>query len=517
MSTIAENTKISKSNPLKNISLKKYVTGLLLYAFLFVMIVEILCLASKVPDSDSFFIIRTGEYIVQNKEVPTTNPFVIHEDFDVIIQQWGFDAIIYILYSIFGYAGLFACSAVLFLLATFLMSKFIDIYTENVNYKLILLFIFVYIYRRWAVVRPTSFSFNMLLSVIIIAELYRRGKKKWMIALLPFISLALVNLHASMWPLMFVMLLPYICPNVITLWANKLTYLKSWWREWRMVLFVMLIMFAVGFLNPYGFDGMTYVIKSYGAANTIVIEELTPPAVFSIYGALIISTIIALAFYVDRKRSSVDSANCYMALGTSFMAMTHKRNTWFCFFGAIPLFAKLLEYAKISWLQEQKKLSRPIKMLIALLLCIVVLLTSLFYTFHVSDGEFTPTIAADYLDQFNNQEDIILYTDFNNGAYMEFRGYKVYMDARPELFSKKINNKEDVLTEWALLDYAVSNVEGVFDKYGFTHVLIPDAGALYGYMRNNDDFEEIINGKGYVLYQRIDWVGDSKYVHNKDN
>lgn len=513
MSMISKKENTSKNGLLKDFSISKYATILLTYLFLCVIVVVLLGLASWIPDPDSFFIIKTGEYIVENKEVPTINPFVIHEDFAVVIQQWAFDVFIYMLYNALGYAGLFLYSGIALLVAIFLTEKFVGMYTQNINHKLILLTIFVWVYRDWAVVRPTSISFSLLLSVIMILENYKRGNGKWMIALLPVISVLLVNIHVSMWPLMFVMMLPYVFPNVLLLIKDKKDYLKSWIGKWWKVLLLIIPMFAIGFLNPNGANGMLYVIKSYKVISYMSINELYPPYVLSVGGILIIATIVILVQYILRNKTGSDSANCYMAMGTLYMGMSHQRNLWYCLFGALPLFAMQLEVIKLRALQNCRKIKKVAQIIMTLVLCIVIFAVSQLYTFYVADGKMSPVQAANYLDQFNNQEDIVLYTDFNSGAYMEFRGYKVYMDARPELFSEEINGKKDVLTEWEDLIYQLANVEGILDEYGFTHLIVENNGALYGYMMNHPDFEHIISGKGYQVYERIGWEGDSKLVH----
>ena len=178
MSASTKNTNILKPIEYQKFSLQKYTTFILVCLFLLVLITSILGLASEIPDSDSFFIIRTGEYIVENNEVPKINPFVIHEDFSVIIQQWSFDVIVYLLYNTFGYAGLFVFSAITLLVAIFMTNLFISMYTKNVNHKLLLLSLFTWVFRDWAVVRPTSISFSLLFCVILIMEVYRREKAK---------------------------------------------------------------------------------------------------------------------------------------------------------------------------------------------------------------------------------------------------------------------------------------------------------------------------------------------------
>ena len=40
------------------------------------------------PDLDSYFLINTGEIILRDNSVPIVNTWVMHEGYNVIVQQW---------------------------------------------------------------------------------------------------------------------------------------------------------------------------------------------------------------------------------------------------------------------------------------------------------------------------------------------------------------------------------------------------------------------------------------------
>lgn len=495
----------------------KYKLFLATFLFLCTLVIAFTSLASDVPDSDTFFIIRTGEYIVETKSVPTTNPFVIHDNCDTIIQQWGFDVLVYEIYNAFGYSGIFVLSALLFLGSVLLVEKFLSIYTSEKWIKLLCLSAFVWVFPRWGVVRPTSISFQLLVSTIIIIENYRHKKAQWLIYLLPIISLLLINIHASMWPVMFVLMLPFICPNVIELCLHWKSYLTRWCALWWKVLIVVAVMIAVGFINPNGLRGIGYVFISYGLADSVGIYELLPNYILSIAGAFACIGIISATIYVYKQKFKIDTAYLYMFIGTAILAGMHVRNTWFLFFGVFPLVLLVIEQFKTNNIdltqQKSKKPQLIVHTAIAFVLILTITIVATTYTFYVQDSNYTPIQAANYLDQFNNKDDIVLYTGFNNGAYMEFSGYKVYIDARPELFSSKITNNEDILTEWLNLRIYPSRIPAFLSKYEFSHMIVEDGGTLQTYLMNCEDYEEIIVGNGYSVYEKVGWVGDSKFVH----
>lgn len=288
------------------------------------------------PNSDTFFIIRTGEYIVENGVVPTVNPFVIHDGFQIIVQQWLFDVLIYKVYDIGGITGLYVYSAVVLFAWMFMLYKFLGLYSSNAQVKVWVLSLCTVIAGLFVVARPTSLSFLMCLSVVMVMETYRKNRQARILLLLPVVSLLTINLHASMWPLLFVLMLPFIfpgkLPQVKELGLKKgiWVYVRDCFVEWRLVLLAVVGMVLAGFVNPNGLNGMRYLLLSYGSATTnSMIAELQPPKVNSYLGVLIILSILLLFQYANKFRKDMDFAKFYMAAGTIFLAMMHNRDIWF--------------------------------------------------------------------------------------------------------------------------------------------------------------------------------------------
>ena len=95
------------------------------------------------------------------------------------------------------------------------------------------------------------------------------------------------------------------------------------------------------------------------------------------------------------------------------------------------------------------------------------------------------------LDNYN-KDDIILYIGFNDGGYAEYRGIKSYIDGRAELFSKKLNNKDDIFLEYKNLSEhgKTFDYESFINKYNFTHILLfyNDEEYFAEYLDNNSSY-----------------------------
>lgn len=478
------------------------------FPLILAVVLSLVLIKASFPNSDTFFIIATGEHIVENGAVPTVNPFVIHDGFITIVQQWLFDVLIYHIHDIGGNFGLYLYSAAVLFVTLFMMYKFFGLYSKNTKLKLLLLSFCSVLASIFVVARPTSLSFLMCLSTVMVMESYRKAKKRRILFALPIFSLITINIHASMWPMLFVLIIPFIFPDSLPKIKSQgisgLTqYMREWFCKWKWVLLAMAGMLIAGFINPNSVNGMTYVFMSYGSATSSnLISELKSPVVASFIGIIIVISLLLWFKYLDKFRGKMDFAKFYMASGTLILAAMHNRNLWFLFFGITPLL--FVFFDKITWKTKSKEKPTGVYAILNVCyLCIVLVLSLLpigYGSLAVKDSYISPVQAAAYLDDLN-KNDVVLFTEFNNGAYMELCGHKVYIDARPELFQEKINGKEDIYEEYILVRSGLVDFEEFFSKYQFTHLLVDDGTPLSGFLKSFDSCELVVDGSGYCLYE----------------
>ena len=472
----------------------------------------------KIPDYDTFFLAATGRYIIETGTVPTINPFVIHEGFGIIVQQWLYDVIVYGAYQ-WGNWGLLALTLFLYTISTIMLYKYISLFTDNSRLKGFTMIVLGIIYTAFAVPRPTSITFILFTTLLYCLEKYRRMENTRYLAALPVLALIQVNIHAAMWPMMFVMVIPYIFPYARPTKNNIKPNAKKWFAKNKRILFVICFMFVAGFMNPNGINGMTYVLQSYGSATGgLMISELVSPALNTSYGIITLLCTAALTAYIAQNKNNLlnpeydrqtEATRIYMTAGVLFLACMHARNMWYLLLGATPTVLLVLDRLKATLPRREKKQKQKSKILRTTLylstVCFVAYFMFSIATFSqtaTQDSSLAPIKAADYLDANAEKEEITLYTEFNNGAYMEWRGYKVYMDARPELFQKNINHKEDIYDEFCAGLNGDLEYEKFIDKYKFSHMIISNK-TFRMFMKYNPDYELVVEGNEYGLYERI--------------
>ena len=473
------------------------------------LVMATLFIITNIPDSDTFFLIKTGEHIVENG-VPHINPFIIHKNFSIIVQQWLFDVGIFHTYNALGNFGLFLFVLIAFVCTVFMMYNFLKLFTNNTIITKFTTFMFGFLIFGYQTARPSCVSIILFITLLYCLEQYHRTKKiKWLF-LLPILSLLQVNIHSSMWPLMIVFTVPYFFPYIN---LSETFSVKKWFKDNYKVLVFVFSMLLCGLINPYGVDGILYVIKSYNSANSLDIIELMPPKILSINGFVILATIILLTIWLPKLFEDVfknkinkhqDFIRLYGLLGTLLLSIFHIRNMWFLLLWLCPIVIKKIEFLSIKKKKKNKIFTTIILYtLTVLIICGIIILNNGSYSSLTnSDSRVAPMNAINYMNEYK-KESIVLFAELNNGAYCEFKGYKVYMDARPELFAKIINNKEDIISEYIDLKNGNIDFDKFILKYNFTHMISSNNTLLNAHLRECNDFKLVVEGNGYCLFESI--------------
>ena len=101
------------------------------------------------------------------------------------------------------------------------------------------------------------------------------------------------------------------------------------------------------------------------------------------------------------------------------------------------------------------------------------------------------------------KENIKLYTDFDDGAYAEYRGIKTYIDARAEIFLKSFNHQTDIFYEFYLVHEGKIDFKEFLNKYQFTHLLVKKDSYIYSYLKLNKDYQIFYQQENYVIFQKL--------------
>ena len=124
------------------------------------------------------------------------------------------------------------------------------------------------------------------------------------------------------------------------------------------------------------------------------------------------------------------------------------------------------------------------------------------------DTSSLPSSAMDYLDQYTQDQGIEkgslkIYNSFNSGGYLEWRGYKVFMDPRPELWEPNITGVDRHYYQ-EFVDFAHGAIysSDVVSEYDFDFLIVESGSDLATYLRKSDSYETVCSGSGYQVWAK---------------
>lgn len=458
-------------------------------------------LIPKILDNDIWFLLNSGRYVM-NFGIPYIEPFTIHSNMKFVMQQWLSSVIFWLVYSNFGDAGIYFIMYITFIVMVYFMYKIAYLISKGnflITYAITLFFsiIFSLIIKS----RPIIFTILLVLMELYALEKYIDTKDKRYLFVLPFLSLLSINMHAAMWPILFVILLPYMIDSLKI--RTKFILFQGYYNKDLVIAIGLMILIA--FINPYGVDSMTYLFRSYGYPEiSNYVNEMKPPNINNAFGMFVFALFFILVMiYIKYSQGKSTVRYFLLTVGTGIMVLFSNRNIYF--FIICSFFPLAYYFRDIKINSTNKIISRKYFWLKNVLIsAIIILLVSNFF---INDSEYEDK-------EFNNLKDIIayvletndvskisMYTGYRDGSYAEFMGVPSYLDPRAEVFIKNNNNKDDILKEYRELQDGELYYKIVLEKYDFTHLLVSKDDILCTYLSYDDDYIMIKSNEDYYLYK----------------
>ena len=488
-------------------------------------------------DNDAWFILNCGRYVVETGTIPHVEFASMHEGLHYVMEQWLTAAIFWEIYSSFGADGLMNFC---WLVGAVLLCVYykLCLYVSGGNKKVAALLAFVVgiiVMKSYVVTRPQVLSTLILLLEVFLLEKYFCERKIWALCILPALAVAFINLHAALYPMMTVLLLPFLAEALLKKFALPL-------------ILTALGIFLAGFANPYGWEAMIFLFTSYDPAIHGKILEMQATSAASVLGVMFFAFSAALIVAHSKKSMPVRyfllsfglmilgfqalrSLFLFFALGTFTLAFALREWRPFDKIFNLPhkLFAPLFLICPLElWQIPVESVRLPLKILIGG----AVIFLALFIFFYRREGkllsETLPVLrrkplialavaqgiifslavcsfraetnyevykpALDFLLEREPAEKIILWTGFNSGGYAEFRGVKCYVDARPEIFARSNNRRADIIQEYFALRSGGLDYEEFFARYNFTHIFVTQEDVLvYQLLSRDKNYRQIFD------------------------
>lgn len=494
---------------LKKTQEKEYKPSKWIYVLLFTIPLVFITMLVSSLDNDLWYLLSEGRYIVQNG-IFHIDPLSMHEGLEVVVQNWMSASFFWIIYDWFGEMGIFTIMLLVNILICIMLYKLCMTISDD-NYVLSLLLMFatdVTLLSHYIVSRPQIFSFVTLISLLYVLEKYIKTDNWKYLIWIPVISLIQINMHASLWLMLFLFMLPYVID------AFGCKFLRTQGYHKKPLFIAIAIAAVVGLINPYGYKAITFIFTSFGNATMHnFINELQP---FNIRAALcqhvlIIAGVVGLIMSFFREGNVRVRYICLFS-GTLILGFsTVKALSHFIVVSMFPLAYFFKDICPKDFRYLPKVVSKIFNYGVILISCAAIGLLGFFYS-KAPGKVYLRHGAEDALNVLAKSFDpktTTVYSSFNDGGTVEFFGFKPYIDPRAEYFLKSINKKADIFQENYDLQTGQIDIEEFLEKYNFTHLLIHATDRLASQFEYENYFVIYEStDEGYRLYARNDLFTD---------
>lgn len=492
-----------------------------------IILIAIFCISitPKTLQNDTFYTIKIGEHIIENKGIDMIDPFSWHQDLEYTYPHWLYDVIIYLIYSIGGIVGIY--------ISTCIFSALLGITIYETNSKLVknkvVSFVVtigaMYMLRDYIAARAQLVTFILFsLQIYLMEQLANTSKKRYGIGLIA-ISILIANLHVAVWPFMFILYLPYIAEYIVIIIEEK--FAKKYGKQFKegkkisltkrdgvkYLIVVMIICTLTGFLTPLGTTPYTYLIKTMQGNTTQNINEHLPMTLIKNAEILCVLIIfIAILAFTDIKIRLID---LFMLGGLVLLMLYSKRqSTMFVIICSVILNRLVYDFVKKEGKDVDEK---PIEVFTTLfggfMISALILIISLYFVktkikAKYVDEKSYPVEMSDFIIQyFNNNniniKNVRLYNEYNYGSYLLYKGIPVFIDSRCDLYAPEYNGGRDIFMDFIKSSNLDIWFEDIFKKYDITHVILYKDSKMNMIIQNTklDGYNLIKEDDNFVFYE----------------
>lgn len=468
-------------------------------------------IVNKTFENDTYFGIAVGNKIL-DVGFYTEEDFSFIEGLEYENVRWIFDIILATIYNIFDYLGIYIF--VMVITAIIGLSIYYILKRENCPkiIALILTFVSIYLAKDVFVARAQIFSFLIFIWEYYFLQRLLETKNKKYIIILFLLAVLLANTHASVYPLYFVIFLPFIAEEIL----SKMKFLPK--RDVKIVienknaLKILLIAFIISFLGglitPLGLAPYINMFKTVGEVSSDFISEMQPitPATIpeSTYFIIIFVGIVGFT------KTKVKLSDALVLFGFSLLSFSNLRSIYFLIFLGVFSIGNILTNFYKEYNLGEIKLDTKIYnglLIIGALVIVIISTTNLFSNIEkeYESSELCPSGVVDYIyENFEKGEisSMRIYNGFNFGSYMEFKGLPVFMDSRAEIYLSNFNNTT-IIEDFLKLTGCQVHYNDIFEKYDINYVLVEAESRIWNYIYEDKNWNLLYQDNNFAFYEKV--------------
>lgn len=476
----------------------RHVLTLGLWIALFVMS------ARTVSDPDLWWHLATGRYIVQTRSIPHHDVFSYTvTDHKWITHEWLTQVGMFGLYKLGGLSALLLATC-----AVVTLSFFIVYIQCEARPHLAVFAVLVGALASAVTWGPRPQMLNILLSALLLYLLQLvRVEKRPLWWAFPLLTVVWVNMHSGYF-LGYVILGAVLVGDGLAHLLDVRTPATLDRRGLRNLTLALGASVIAALLNPNGFKMLWYPFETLGSkAMQEYIQEWAPPAFnrpeYWPTIALLFGGMLALVF--SRRRR--DLSDLLLFFGFGFMALLSARHIPLFAVVATPILTRYgaqIELGRLRWDMSRLPPARPPRGALLVLNWLLIVLFVLAGAVRVADvlvknraAEVSrfPVRAVEFIER-QGWGERRMYNSYNWGGYLLWRGYKVFIDGRADVYLDDFMN-EYVLTYQLRGDWRVP-----LNRYAVEYILIERDASLAALLDESAEWERVYEDELAAIWTR---------------
>ena len=480
-----------------------------IFFYLVLIIVFCMSIAPKEFQNDTFFTIAVGQKILE-QGIYTEETFTWHEGLKYENVRWLFDIMIATIYKIGDFFGIYVF--VMVMTAIIGVTLFYIFLKKNIYPLLAFLLTIATIYlgETMLCARSQIVSFWIFILEAYFVEKLLETKKMRYTFLLFTIAVLLANVHAPVYPMFFVLFLPYIAEwtmiklKFIQNDDSKIILEKR--KNLKQLIITMKLCLFAGLCTPIGLIPYTDMFRTVGSIANDIIQEMQP---ISIIGDLavtyIIVVVLGIIMFTKTKIRFVDAC---ILVGYMLLSLSTRRSSFFFIFIGMISVGNLVNdvfkaYKVDGWNFNQRTKICGIIFLVVIFISISANnFSNRINTDYVNNADY-PIEAAKYITKKLDMENMRLYNGFGIGSYLELQGIPVFLDSRAEIYLKEFNDTT-ILEDYMKLNGGSVYHNEIFNKYNMTHLILKNVERLNIYVKEDENWKLIYQDDNYSLYEKVE-------------
>lgn len=448
--------------------------------------------SNGISGNDFWWHVKVGEWIVDNKEIPTVDIFSWlskSNDIPWNAHEWLSDVIFYVIYTMSGSFGIFLLSLLAALAMLILLwkktgvKKQKNILISGMFFGMFSVSTSVFFYGR-----PHLFSFLLLFFELEILYSFIDDPSTKKIFFVPIIAMLWSNIHGGSSNLSYILCIIFL---IVSLLKTNIGCIFPQQLEKKAIIklgIVIVLSILAIVINPSGIKMLLYPYQNMGDSLMLsVISEWHAPDAKNI-GHLIFFflpvALLLIGFFSENKKIRVTDIVLMGIFVFLFLRSVRFIMLWyivaaFCAFDYLP-------ECKVKPIRKQTEN-------ILILICIIGVVSAGIFSVIVTkktidDKKLISTVLSDdIVEELKADSPDRIFNDYNLGEALIYNDIPVFFDARADVYAY-----ENMLADGVSLmfleqantdsDEKYVDVEDIIKKYDFDSILILKSRPLYSYL-----------------------------------